>query len=141
MKRTLRSLSAALAAALALACAGSGSGGEGAAGTRDTGPGLRKERAAATVETVHSTAVAVRLTGGRPALERIPRRAGAPPRLLAGGHIPGLATSDAAPLPRVIPLRLHAGRALRPAFARDLADARDGTLSAHSAGVPPPLPA
>ncbi|HEX2080922.1 MAG TPA: hypothetical protein VHG08_24680 [Longimicrobium sp.] len=137
MKHTLRSLSAAFAAALALACAAVGNGGTAA---RDDGPGVRAAREPASVAAVDRGLAAARLKGSRPALERIPRRSGTPPRAHPGSHLPTSSLSAAGPAPPGV-LHPHASRALRPAFARHLAAARDGTLSALSAGVPPPLPA
>jgi hypothetical protein len=137
LKHTLRSTFAALLAALALACAGLGARGSDAAGTeRAHAPVLRHGRGIAV--DVQRTLELVFLRGGGPVLAGRASRPGALPRVAPGSQQSGI-------LPFVT---IHGARGssagalihptLRPPFARRLAAARDGTLSARSTGVPPP---
>ena len=137
MKHTLRSTFAALLAALALACAGSGArGGDAAEAGRAHAPVLRHGRGIAV--DVQRTLELAFLRGGRPVLVGGAHRPGALPRIAPGsqpfGIVPffaGHGTRGSVTGPLIHPT-------LRPPFARRLAAARDGTLSARSTGVPPP---
>lgn len=134
LKHSLRSTFATLLAALAIACAGLGARGVALAdGPRE--PVLRQGYG--TNADVQRTLELAFLRGGAPSLAARTLRPGAMPRVVPGTHasvIPLAATygargSFAGPL--LLPT-------LNPPFARRLAAARDGTLSARSNGVPPP---
>lgn len=137
MRLLLRPTFAALLAALAFACAGLGARAAAEAGGAP-GPLLRRGGAETVVLDAQRTLALAFLRGGRPVLAGPSNRA---------GTLPGIArdagASDPFPFPRPhAARRLHAGArirlVLRPPFARRLAAARDGTLSARSTGVPPP---
>jgi hypothetical protein len=126
VKPSLRTAFAALLAALALACAGFGAR-DGADAGRQAAV-LRQGRLALDVQRTLELGF---LHGGRPVL------AGAQPLVEPEGQPSGIPPFvDAAG--RESTAGAHVYPTLRPPFARRLAAARDGTLSARSTGVPPP---
>lgn len=137
VKQTLRSTFAALLAALALACAGLGARGSDAADAgRAHAPVLRHGRGIAL--DVQRTLELVFLRGGGPVLAGHGKRPGALPRVAPGSQPPGILPCFAIHAARGLPAGALIHPTLRPPFARRLAAARDGTLSARSTGVPPP---
>ncbi len=136
MKHSLRSTFAALLAALALACAGLGvRGGEGADAGHRHASVLRQGGIALDVQRTLELGF---LHGGRPALAGRAHRAGTLPRVVPGSQPSGIPSFAAEYAPRDFAAGAHIHPTLRPPFARRLAAARDGTLSARSTGVPPP---
>ena len=133
MKLALRSLLAVLAAALAFACADAGSG----AGAEPRGASLGRQREVERGHEAPSSPARLLLRGGGLVLDGPHRRSGAPPRLSAGTD-PSHDTHFAA----LSLVRQAAGTRARGilslALRRHLGAARDGTLSSHSNGVPPP---
>jgi hypothetical protein len=135
LKLSLRSTFAALLAALALACAGLGAGG-GGDGAHRHAPIVQQGGSLAL--DVQRTLELRFLHGGRPVLAGRAQRPGGIPRVEPGSQpsgIPFFAAGRAAHAPAT---RAHVHLPLRPPFARRLAAAHDGTLSARSTGVPPP---
>ncbi|HEX5870725.1 MAG TPA: hypothetical protein VFY65_09935 [Longimicrobium sp.] len=138
MKHTLRTLFAVLASALAFACAGVG---DGAGAARDVGHGTaREQRQHQAEKAAHPLPLAARalLRGGGLLLDGPSRRTGAPPRMAAGTD-PSHQASFAARAVHRRAVGANTRRILSLALARRLAAARDGTLSSHSNGVPPPV--
>jgi hypothetical protein len=137
VKPTLRSTFSALLAALALACAGLGAPGSDAAGAgRVHAPVLRHGRGIAM--DVQRTLELIFLRGGGPVLAGHGKRPGALPRVAPGSQPPGILPTFAVHGARRFAAVALIHPMLRPPFARRLAAARDGTLSARSTGVPPP---
>jgi hypothetical protein len=139
VKRSFRPTFAVLLAALALACAGLGAHGGADADTgRTPAPMLRRTGAATARLDAQRTLALAFLRGGTPALGGLSNRPGTLPRVAPGSpsaHTPSFHALHA--------VHRYAGGACilsisRPPFARRLAAARDGTLSARSTGVPPP---
>jgi hypothetical protein len=130
---SLRRTFAAIFAALALACAVNGERVKAEPPTTDS---LRRPRAEQSIDTRQTPALALH-RAGLLALDP-PRRPGSPSRIGLG---------DAPPHHGVFAARMDGRRAaavsirltLTLALTRRLAAARDGTLSARSTGVPPPL--
>jgi hypothetical protein len=138
LKYTLRSLFAVLAAALAFAGAGAGIG-AGAARDEAHSAQERREHQVERVAYALPATARVLLRGGVPLLDGRARRTGAPPRI--AGTDP---SDDDSFATRTVDRRSIAARArgiLSLPLARRLAAARDGTVSSHSNGVPPPVSA
>lgn len=134
MKATFRSTFAALLAALAFACVGLG---DRIGADRLHGPTLQRPTGTRIVTGGEALALAF-LQGGTPVLAGVHHRTGALPRVAPGTHPTDPSPADAAQASRMAAAGVRIRPALRPPFARDLAAARDGTLSARSNGVPPP---
>lgn len=136
LKHTLRSTFAALLAALALACVGDGVRGGGTNAAREQGSVLRNARGTA-LDVQRALELAF-LRGGGPVLVGRGQRMGALPRVAPGAQPSGTPTFAAVHVARGSYAGALIHPTLRPPFARRLAAARDGTLSARSTGVPPP---
>jgi hypothetical protein len=136
VKGSLRSSFAAIFA-LALACVGVGVRGA-PEPPAPPAASLRETHRDRSIDTRQTPAL-VLLRAGTLVLDGPPRRAGAMPRIAPGD---GGAHADDAWLAARTALRRAAGertrRILTLALARQLAAARDGTLSSRSTGVPPP---
>lgn len=141
MTLTIRSLFAALAAALALACAGvAGNGGADAHREHPTGWSAPRQSAQPAAKATPALARML-VRGGVLVLDPPGRRSGAPPRMAAAGTDP---SHDHSFSVQAVIRRISGARTrgiLNLALARQLAAARDGTLSARSTGVPPPAQA
>jgi len=139
VKHSLRSPFAVLLAALALACAGLGArGGDGTGAARAHGPMLRQPAGIAAAVDMRSAMALAFLHGGGPALAGHASRPGTPSRVLPGALTSGFAPFSVLHASRALVAGAYVHPPLRPPFARRLAAARDGTLSARSTGVPPP---
>ncbi|HYR09354.1 MAG TPA: hypothetical protein VEQ60_16335 [Longimicrobium sp.] len=135
MKHTLRSTFAALLAALALACVGGGARG-GGTDARELASVLR--HAPGTALDVQRALELAFVRGGGSVLVGRGQRMGALPRVAPGTQPSGIPTFAAVHAARGSYAGALIHPTLRPPFARRLAAARDGTLSARSTGVPPP---
>jgi hypothetical protein len=138
LKLSLRSTFAALLAALAFACAGLGDrgpAGEASGGRR--APSLQRQTRGG-LQDARETLALPFLRGGSPGVAGASHRTGALPRVGPGTHPsdPSLEGTAHAARRAAAGARIRTTR--RPSFARQLAAARDGTLSARSNGVPPP---
>jgi hypothetical protein len=139
LKHTLRPLFALLAAALAFACVGMGHGAGDRRGVDLRASAGRYEHRTEKAAYPRPSAGRVLLRGTGVLLDAS-RRTGAPPRMVAGTD-PSHEDSFAMRAVHRRATGAHARRILSLAMARRLAAARDGTLSSHSNGVPPPASA
>ena len=138
MKHTLRSTFAALLAALALACAGLGD-----RVARSDAPSPTDARsfqnATRTGGVTAREALALAfLQGGSPVVGAPGMRTGALPRVAPGADGSGPLCRGIAHAARMAAEDARIRCTQLPTFARRLAAARDGTLSARTNGVPPP---
>ncbi|HEX6037386.1 hypothetical protein [Longimicrobium sp.] len=135
MKHTLRTTFAALLAALALACVGLGDRADAApaSGGRSFQP-----QAQSGVATGRQALALAFLQGGAPVLAPPGMRAGVVPRVAPGAGAPDTPARGIAHAARLATADARTRCTLLPTFARRLAAARDGTVSARSTGVPPP---
>jgi hypothetical protein len=136
LKDTLRSTFAALLAALALACVGDRVRGGGTNAPAEQPSVLRYS--AGTGLDVQRTLELAFLRASGPVLVGWGQRTDAVPRVVPGTQPSGIPTFASVHAARGLSAGPPIHPTLRPPFARRLAAARDGTLSARSTGVPPP---
>lgn len=139
MKRSLRSTFAVLLAALAFASVGLGARGAAETWTgRTPAPLLRGTGTAQAGLDAQRTLALAFLRTGTPVLGAAAGRPGTLPRVVSATTAPEPLAFHAAHPARGVAAGTQVPPLLRPPFARRLAAARDGTLSARSNGVPPP---